>query len=445
MNLYNNILLLISYLLFISRTAQKNDYDVLLEWGKNNSLVISDKIKMKYINENSKTYYAKEKIFKNEVILIIPDAITLNIKNALRLYGKKGQKLYKEFKSYFNESKNDFMNDQVFLAYLMYRVNKNDKLKSNNFYKYYQYLFKTFESNLDSFPIFYTMEQLFLIQFTSLIHTIDYIKDIYGAEIDIFQNKLKKEIIKDDYYVFRTYSSSKSFNVSGHSVIVPFVDMFNKHPTKYNLKVEAIDNITRVIATKDILPSEKLYIKYDNLTNHNALTLFGITFDEIIDKVNSLNVPILNALLLKNNKVSLNNKTYNKYFTKYMDVQKDKFYEKYNEKYKEFAINIKNDKSELAGYKMILENLETLKELNNKITPSHISKAFYQQKDIDNILRIFKSEMNILGKKIDLMKNVINSYEQKEQNKQNKQNEKNKQNEQNKQKDKKINDVNSDL
>ena len=208
MNLYNNILLLISYLLFISRTAQKNDYDVLLEWGKNNSLVISDKIKMKYINENSKTYYAKEKIFKNEVILIIPDAITLNIKNALRLYGKKGQKLYKEFKSYFNESKNDFMNDQVFLAYLMYRVNKNDKLKSNNFYKYYQYLFKTFESNLDSFPIFYTMEQLFLIQFTSLIHTIDYIKDIYGAEIDIFQNKLKKEIIKDDYYVFRTYSSS---------------------------------------------------------------------------------------------------------------------------------------------------------------------------------------------------------------------------------------------
>ena len=427
------MLLLISYLLFISRTSQKNDYDVLLEWGKNNSLVISDKIEMKYINENNKAYYAKEKIIKNEVILIIPDAITLNIKNALRLYGKKGKKLYKEFKSYFDESINDFMSDQIFLAYLMYKVNKNDKLKSNNFYKYYQYLFKTFESNLDSFPIFYTMEQLYLIQFTSLINSIDLIKERYGAEIDIFEKKLKKEIIKDDYYVFRTYSSSKSFNESGHSVILPFVDMFNKHPTKYNLKVEATDNITRVIATKDIFPSEKLYIKYDYLTNHNALILFGITFDEIIDKVNSLNVPILNALLLKNNKVSINNKTYNKYFTKYMDVQKDKFYEKYNEKYKEFAINIKNDGSELAGYKLILENLETLKELNSKITLSHISKVFYQQKDIDNIQRIFKCEMNTLDKKIDLMKNVINNYEQ------------NKQNEQNKQKDKKINDVNSDL
>ena len=116
-----------------------------------------------------------------------------------------------------------------------------------------------------------------------------------------------------------------------------------------------------------------------------------------------------------------------------MDVQKDKFYEKYKEKYKEFAINIKNDESELAGYKLILENLETLKELNSKINPSHIFKVFYQQKDIDNILRIFKSEMNTLDKKIDLMKNVINRYEQ------------NKQNEQNKQKDKKINDANSDL
>ena len=427
MNLFKNILLLISIFLSISRTLQKNDYDVLLEWGKNNSLVISDKIEMKYLSENNKTYYAKEKIMKNEVILIIPDAITLNIKNALRLYGKKGKKLYKEFKSYFDKSKNDFMSDQVFLAYLMYKVNKNDKLKSNNFNKYYQYLFKTFESNLDSFPIFYTREQLYFIQFTSLMHSIDFIKDIYKVEIDIFESKLKKEIIKDDYYVFRTYSSSKSFNISGHSVIVPFVDMFSKHPTKYNLKVESTENITRVIATKDILPLEKLYIKYDYLTNHNALTLFGITFEEIIDKVNSLNVPILNPLLLEKNKVDKKDKSYNKYFSKYMDVQKDKFYEKFKEEYQEIAKNLKNDDSKLAGYKLILENLETLKEINSKINPSHIYKIFFQQKDIDNILRIFKSEINVLDKKINLMKKVINSFEQ------------------NKHKNKKVNNANNDL
>jgi len=415
MNLYKNIFLLIAFFLFISRTYQKNDYDALLEWGKNNSLVISDKIEMKYISENNKTYYAKEKIFKNEVILIIPDAITLNIKNALRLYGKKGKRLYKEFRAYFNESKNDFMSDQVFLAYLMYKVNKNDKLKSNNFYKYYQYLFNTYESNLDSFPIFYNREQLYFIQFTSLMHSIDFIKDIYKAEIDIFENKLNKEIIKDDYYVFRTYSSSKSFNISGHSVIIPFVDMFNKHPTKFNLKVEATENITRVIATKDILPSEKLYIKYDYLTNHNALTLFGITFEDIIDKVNTLNVPILNPLLLEKNKVDKNDKSYNKYFSKYIDIQKEKFYEKFKEEYKEIALHLKNDESELSAYKLILENLETLKEINSKINPSHIYKMFYQQKDIDNILRIFKSEINVLNKKIDLMKKIINSYEQKKQ------------------------------
>jgi len=415
MNLYKSIVLLITFFLFISRTHQKNDYDMLLEWGKNNSLVISDKIGMKYISENNKTYYAKEKIFKNEVILIIPDAITLNIKNALRLYGKKGKRLYKEFRSYFNESKNDFMSDQVFLAYLMYKVNKNDKLKSNNFYKYYQYLFNTYESNLDSFPIFYNREQLYFIQFTSLMHSIDFIKDIYKAEIDIFENKLNKEIIKDDYYVFRTYSSSKSFNISGHSVIIPFVDMFNKHPTKFNLKVEATENITRVIATKDILPSEKLYIKYDYLTNHNALTLFGITFEDIIDKVNTLNVPILNPLLLEKNKVDKNDKSYNKYFSKYIDIQKEKFYEKFKEEYKEIALHLKNDESELSAYKLILENLETLKEINSKINPSHIYKMFYQQKDIDNILRIFKSEINVLNKKIDLMKKIINSYEQKKQ------------------------------
>ena len=162
---------------------------------------------------------------------------------------------------------------------MMYRVNKNNKTRNNDFYKYYQYLFNTFESNLDSFPLFYNREQLYLIQFTSFSYSIEYIKKIYAREIDIFENDLNlKKIRKEDYYVFRTYASSKSFNISGHSVIVPFIDMFDKHPIKYNLRIEATDSVTKVIATKDILPLETLYIKFDTLTNQNALAYFKLFF-----------------------------------------------------------------------------------------------------------------------------------------------------------------------
>ena len=407
-------------LLLISLTIQKNDYDLLLEWGKNHSLEISNKLEMKYISENNKTFIVKDKILKNEIILSIPNSILLNIENSLKLYGKKAQKLYKEYKSKCTNFKNDFMCDQSFLSYMMYRVNKNNKTKNNDFYKYYQYLFNTFESNLDSFPLFYNREQLYLIQFTSFSYSIEYIKKIYAGEIDIFENDLNlKKIRKEDYYVFRTYASSKSFNISGHSVIVPFVDMFDKHPIKYNLRIEATDSVTKIIATKDILPLETLYIKFDTLTNQNALALFGVTFDEIIDKITSFHVPILNPLFLKNNNIKINNSNFKKYFSLYMDIKKDKFYNEFLETYKQISIDLNKDKTEISVLKIILENLETLKLLNDAINSSHIYKAFYQQKDIDNILRIFKGEKKVLNDKINLMKNVINEYEKESKNKMN--------------------------
>ena len=48
-NFFNFFLLLLT----ISLSSSKTAYDDLLEWGKNNPLFISDKIGMKYINENT--------------------------------------------------------------------------------------------------------------------------------------------------------------------------------------------------------------------------------------------------------------------------------------------------------------------------------------------------------------------------------------------------------
>ena len=407
--------------ILISLTFQKNDYELLLEWGKKNSLEISHKLQMIYISENNKTFYTKEKIVKNEILLKIPKSITLNIENALNLYGKKAKKLYGEFISKCLEYKINFMCEQPFLSYMMYRVNKSNKTRNNNFYKYYQYLFNTYESNLDSYPIFYSFEQLYLIQYTSLAYSIDYLKKVYAGEMEIFENDLKlKKINKDDYYVFRTFVSSKSYNNSGHAYIIPFIDMFNKHPTKYNLKVEADNEITSVIATRDISPSETLLINCEYLTNQNALTLFGISFDEIIDKINTFHIPILNPLLLKNHNYEEDDSNLYLFYKQYIDIKKDKFYEQYIDIYKQISFDLDEDKSELSALKLILENLETIQELNSHINASHIYKYFYQQKDIDNILRLFKTDNKVIKEKIEIMKKVINDYENKNHNKFNK-------------------------
>ena len=415
MVLLNLLIICFSFIILISKSysAKKSDYDLLLEWGKNNSLEISDKIKIEYINENNKTYYANSTIQKGEEILNIPKSIFLNIENVIALYGKKAKKFYSLFKSELNES-SDFNLEQSFLSFIMYKVNKNQKSKNNKFYKYFQYLFNTYETNLDSFPIFYSLEQLNLIRQTSLGFLIDKMKKTYDEETSIYEKTLKqKKINKEDYYVFRTYSSSKSVNISGHSVIVPFLDMFEKHPTKYNLEVIASDFDIKVISTKDIFNGEKLLIKSDTLTNHNALLYFGICFEEIFDRIEKYFAPILNPKLIKNHNIDLNeDSSLGKYINEFIEIKKgnNQFYLKYMDVYKKLAKKFGMDETELSCYKLILENFYTLKEMNEQIG-TFVYKVFYKQKDINNILTIVKTENNILEEKIDLMKFLIEGIE----------------------------------
>jgi len=147
----------------------KNNYDYLLEWGKNNSLFISDKIEMKYASENNKTYYAKDDIKENTLIMSIPFKIMLNIDNALELLNnKKLKKLYSEYKKDKFEISVGFLPaslDQSFLSYLIYLVNHKQKhYKKTKFYQYFHYLIDTFETDLDRFPIFYNKNQLDLLK-----------------------------------------------------------------------------------------------------------------------------------------------------------------------------------------------------------------------------------------------------------------------------------------
>ena len=405
-----NYLIIICFYILISKSFssdKKTDYEYLLEWGKNNSMEISDKINIEYINENNKTYYAKEAIQEGEEILNIPNSILLNIENALTLYGNKAKKLYSSFKSELNVS-STFNIEQSFLSYIMYKVNKNKKSKKNRFYKHFQYLFNTYETNFDNFPIFYSLEQLNLIRQTSLGFLIDKMKKIYDEEISLYEKNLKeKKINKEDYYVFRTYSSSKNFNISGHSVIIPFLDMIEKHPTKFNLEAIASDIGIKVISTKDILVGEKLLIKSDTLTNHNALIYFGICFEEIIDRMESYYIPILNPLLIKKYNIDLNeDSSLANYFSNYIEIKKsgNEFHLKYIDTYKKLLKNFELDETELNAYKLILDNFLTLKEMNEQIN-TYVYKVFYSQKDINNILTIVKTENLVLDEKIDLIFN----------------------------------------
>ena len=129
--------LLLSMLILKTTLKKNNDYKLLYEWGKNNSLFISDKIAMNYTNENNKKYYIKKNINASEVIMKIPKKIFLSIEKALKLSGSKMKKQYENFKKLLR-SENDensealkYRQDQAFLAFLMYIADKNKSKKIN--------------------------------------------------------------------------------------------------------------------------------------------------------------------------------------------------------------------------------------------------------------------------------------------------------------------------
>ena len=63
----------------------KNEYDLLYEWGQNNSVYISDKLGINYTNNNIKNYYVKDHIFSGETIISIPKKVLLALVEDINL------------------------------------------------------------------------------------------------------------------------------------------------------------------------------------------------------------------------------------------------------------------------------------------------------------------------------------------------------------------------
>ena len=399
-------ILIISILSFISNINAKStkDFDLLLEWGKNHSVFISDKIGINYTSENLKNFYVKEDIEKNETIMIIPPELVLNIKSALNLYGPKTKKLYEKYKKEKFEYVNEYLKyriQQSFLAYLLLSGEKHN----NKFHKYFQYFTNTFESNLDNYPVFYNNEQFNLLIMSQFGNEIYQAKMIYEEEYSILDQKiLSKGLDYDDYLKYRTYTLSKGRNITGLCSLIPFVDILDIHPTKSNLKLEfnLSDYGVKVISTKKIKMKRRLRLKVDSMQNSNSLIFYGKTFKELEKTVNSFPVPYISSQYLteKNMDQSLVN-------NEKIELTHEKFYEEAMKTYMEFSKKINEDGSPLSALNIFKDNLNAMRKKYDDVTTSQIHKTFFTQKDIDNVIRILSTEKRFYDEKMKIIDVLI--------------------------------------
>ena len=399
-------LLIISIFLFISNVNCKTtkDYDLLLEWGLNHSVFISDKIGINYTSENLKNFYVKEEIDKNETIMIIPKELILNIKSALDLYGPKTKKLYQKYKKEKFEYVNSFLSyriQQSFLSYLMLQGNKHD----NKFHKYFQYFMNTFESNLDSFPIFYNNEQFSLLTMSQFGNEIFQTKTLMEEEYNILDQKvLSKGLDYDEYLKYRTFTLSKGNNITGLCSLIPFVDILDIHPTKYNLKLDfnLSDYGVKVITTKKIKMRRRLRLKIDSIQNSNSLIFYGRTFKELENTVSTFSVPYISSQYLteKNmdQSLAINDK---------IELTHEKFYEEAMKTYMDFSKKIKEDGSPLSALNLFKDNLNAMRKKYDDVTTSQIHKTFFTRKDIENVKRVLNTEKRFYDEKMKILDTLI--------------------------------------
>jgi len=390
----------------------KNNYDYLLEWGKNNSLFISDKLEMKYSSENNKTYYAKDDIKENTLIMNIPFKIMLNIDNALELLNnKKLKKLYSEYKKDKFEISVGFLPaslDQSFLSYLIYLVNHKQKhYKKTKFYQYFHYLIDTFETDLDRFPIFYNKNQLELLKGSLSLMESTLMKELFKEEVHNLEYKHKqKSIDLDEYLRFRTLTITKSLNISNITSIIPFFDMFEDDPIDFNVnfKLNETNNNIYIFTTRKVKRGDILYLRSGYFSNIKRFILYGETFEKMKDHIESFQIPMISPYIY--NSIPDKEKGYELDDT--IDLVKKKFYKDALEVYKKISKLKNEDGSDLSAYNLFLKNLEYVRGNYDPITTTHIYNQFVNLKDIENVKRVLYLEKKVLDDKIAVLRKFIN-------------------------------------
>ena len=406
----NKILFLI--IVIVNFINSKNNYDYLLEWGKNNSLFISDKLEMKYSSENNKTYYAKDDIPEKTLIMNIPFKIMLNIDNALELLNnKKLKKLYSEYQKEKFEISIGFLPaslDQSFLSYLIYLVNHRQKhYKKTKFYQYFHYLIDTFETDLDSFPIFYNKNQLDLLKGSLSLMESTLMKELFKEEVHKLEyNHNQKSIDLDEYLRFRTLTVTKSLNISNITSIIPFIDMFDNDPIDFNVnfKLNETNNNLYVFTTKKVKRGSILYLRSGYFSNIKRFILYGDTFEKMKDYIESFQIPMISPMM--HNSISDKDKGFDLDDT--IDLVKKKFYKDALKTYKKISKLKKEDGSDLSAYNLFLKNLEYVRGYYEPITSSHIYNQFVNLKDIENVKRVLYLEKKVLDEKIEVLRKFIN-------------------------------------
>ena len=395
-------------------------YETLLKWSlKEKSFHINNKIKLTVYNEEENQYIAKEDISKDEILLDIPQELTITVDRTLSILNST--ELKNKYNSYIKEvykNKNTLKDisyiDQSFLAFLFYKINKTQSNFSNNFYDYYKNLNYIFEDDLSHLPFMFNEEQINLFINSSFGSNFQLLSLSYKSEYEILQKLFNEEIDLDKYFQYRFILAQKSNNISNTTSIVPFVDYIKRDFDSINCQLSIKNKHIILKSIKNIKKGEILIQRPKKNNNQYNFMIYGKTYKSLLNKINSFIIPIVNPSFLmdENINIEINGGEENQ-----GDLAWRGFFQLILPTYKEIAQSLKRDDSNYSCYGLMLKYINQIRESYNKaFNFDDIEDAFDDEIDSENIKRIIRGEMNFLDLKIKELK-IIMEKEAKKMNK----------------------------
>ena len=420
------ILFIILFIIVFSKYDYKETevsdpgYEDLLKWGLKNSLNISKKIKF-VKDKNTKQYIVKELIPEGEIVIDIPPECMININKTLEfLNSKKFRKAYyayKEEDKYNKEVlKDQHHADQAFMAYIFYIMNhkkKSYEKNKNKFYEFTKPLNYMFEDNLDSLPFFFSSEQMRFFLNTSFGSVFEIFNKYINEEASIFEKKIfKKTVVFEEYLPYRIFMVQKSYEVDDVINLVPYIDYIKKSFKNINCEFKIEDGYIKIKAKHKILPGEELIINPITISNQHRFIFFGETYDEILDKFQTFNIPTIIPHYITDKPITFDVDSLGE--RSRVDIIEIDFYKSMINTYRRFARTIQEDDTEEGACKLILKYLTTIRNNYDYIKNEDIRNAFFNRKDAENVQRIIDGEKKFLERRISILKIYIKNLKYKD-------------------------------
>ena len=372
-------------------------YNAMIHWGKENNLTYS-KIALNF-SLNSEKYIAIDNIEKDELIMSIPKELFITFNKTYKLSSKKDKKLWKKL----NASKSEvFMGPEIkqqsFIAFIQEKAYNH---KNGKFYQYYKPYLEFINDNLDNFPVFYSEEELKLIQKTHLGRIAIKAKESIQEEYDFLTSTLSGDSIIDTYMLFRVLTETQTQKGINETLVIPFLPLFTRHPKIYNV-YEEIDKTSGslLIRAKNNINQGDVLTMQSHLGDNTAnLLYYGVTYENI--------KKTYYPMLLLSEEIREEIKYSKKLASKVIDIAKDNYLSECIQDYRNITKDVYNDDSTVKGLDLLYRNLESYLDKYKSLKSSDLYKVFLLNQNRINVERVILEEKALITKRMKEVKNEI--------------------------------------